>query len=306
MMSGYTSIREAFPDTALQSGGEARREERRRAKICKGPALAFLKGGGEGNDLQDPDRFQYKKTKVVEKMQNSEGFLAEQEDENIAWIPKTKSLCSQAEEQAIKSLVGQRVDDVIGQKSRNTLPKGLPGNTGLPGSKQTSTGSENPSYFGRSVTDDISSSTIVGKSNEEGFSDFDRSLKDTTGYQLGPGVAQQGADFLASFGAVGLNKSAGQPLLGPPSLNDAWKPLTPTGARSSFFELLPNTDITSVRPDGIFSKEEKEALLKKLDFLFARLEDLESKRNEYAHVEVSLFVLSGLFLIYGLEIVRRI
>ena len=52
-MSGYSEIDEAFPDTALQSGRIARKEERKRAKQCKGPALAFLKGQGEGTEWQE-------------------------------------------------------------------------------------------------------------------------------------------------------------------------------------------------------------------------------------------------------------
>ena len=55
-----------------------------------------------------------------------------------------------------------------------------------------------------------------------------------------------------------------------------------------------------------FSRDEKAALLNKLDTLFARLEELESKRNEYAHMEISMFILSGLFLMFGLETVRKI
>jgi hypothetical protein len=86
-----------------------------------------------------------------------------------------------------------------------------------------------------------------------------------------------------------------------PSLNDNWKPLSPGGAQTSFFDTYP----AAAQANTSFSKEEKETLLKKLDTLFARLEELETKRNEYAHAEVTLFILSGLFLMFGLETMRK-
>ena len=67
----------------------------------------------------------------------------------------------------------------------------------------------------------------------------------------------------------------------PPSVNDAWKPMTPSGVRTSFFSNeSPDSD------QGVFTMDEKRSLLGKLDTLFAKLEELESKRNEYAHAEV--------------------
>lgn len=298
-MSGC-SIDEAFPGsgTAEQSGKAARREERRRAKMCKGPALAFLKGNdGEGPTSQaladqDPDRQQYVKTKTPDALQRREesflgGQFSDQSSSNYKWVPKAKGPGVEAEEEAIKNLIGQQVDDVIGQAQRNTLPKNIEGTSQLPDPRKSTFGSKTASYFGRGIDD--------------GFADFSKSLNDNPGYEL---TKEAGADFLGSFGAVGLGKSAGVPTLATPSVNDAWKPLTPGGARSSFFELLPPPG-GQVR-ESVFSRQEKEDLLKKLDFLFAKIEDLESKRNEYAHVEIGLFITSGLFLIYGLDLARRL
>jgi hypothetical protein len=84
-------------------------------------------------------------------------------------------------------------------------------------------------------------------------------------------------------------------------VNDAWKPLTPTGTRTSFIEQLPAPGGEPVK--GV---EEREGLLRKIDTLFARLEDLESRDNANASIEVSLFILSGLFLMFGLETVRKL
>ena len=88
-------------------------------------------------------------------------------------------------------------------------------------------------------------------------------------------------------------------MLDTPSLNDAWKPLTPGGSDTSFFTHL------SKGHEYSFNTDDKNALLKKIDILFARLEELESKRNDHAHTEMTLFILSGLFLIFGLDTIRK-
>ena len=156
------------------------------------------------------------------------------------------------------NLPGDKVNDVIGERT--------------PKESSESFKNKVPSYFGKS----------------DDFADFNPSLTDNPGYQI------QGAGF-GSFDKKGLEKAAGQQLLPTPVLNDVWKPLTPSGAQTSFFDTK----------DDSFSKSEKAALLNKLDVLFARLDDLEHKKNDYAHTEISLFILSGLFLLFGLETVRK-
>ena len=163
--------------------------------------------------------------------------------------------------------------DVIGENSPQ-LQRPSPDFT------RTMYGDPVPSYFGKSV--------------EEKFADFSASPNDTAGYKI------DGSDFLGSFAAQGVAKASGKPMRAP-SVSDAWKPMTPSGARTSFFDVLPEPGVSG----DVFSLDEKQSLLKKLDTLFARLDDLESKRNEYAHAEVTLFILSGLFLMFGFETVRK-
>ena len=95
----------------------------------------------------------------------------------------------------------------------------------------------------------------------------------------------------------GLDKAGGGNVLPTPSLDSMWKTLSPQGNS--------NNPAHHNNEDNSFSREEKETLKKKLDFLFAKLEQLESNRNEYAHSEVTLFILSGLFLMFGLETMRK-
>ena len=253
------SLTEAFPDVTEKSGKIARKEERKKAKTCGGPALTFLKAADEDCD---PDRVAQRPEEPPKPMSKGsgkqEGFSAPACDDS-------------------SSLIGQHVKDVIGEKSRNTLPRA---NVANPDFSTTVTGDKVPSYFGKS---------------EDSFADFNPSLTDNPGYQI------QGAGF-GSFDKKGLEKAAGQQLLPTPALNDVWKPLTPSGAQTSFFDAQYTH---KSQGDDSFSKEEKQALLNKLDVLFARLDDLEHKKNDYAHTEISLFILSGLFLLFGLETVRK-
>jgi len=241
-MSGC-SLHDAFPDTTQQSGKTARKEERRKAQTCKGPALAFLKGA----EAPDPDRPAEKPYPPPEKLKASEEFT-----------------------------------DVIGQPTTHS-PAATSASAPVP-VKKDSYGNKISNYFGKSETD-------------EAFADYSKSIHDNPGYNLQP-------DFLASFGAVGLDKSAGKAVLDTPSLNDAWKPLTPSGSHTNYFTHITGADKGQIQ--NSFNTDDTNTLLKKIDILFARLEELESKRNDNAHTEMTLFILSGLFLIFGLDTIRKL
>jgi hypothetical protein len=264
------SLTEAFPDTTQESGRVARKEERKKAKACKGPALSFLQ------QEPDPDRQAERPPPAPEKMR-TDGFadfkpIVLKKDENY-----DKGL--------VKELIGERVDDVIGKKGR-VLPKATTASQ-LTDPTRTSYGEPVPSYF--------------GKGDEDGFADFNKALNDNRGYTV------DGSDFMKGFGGKGLDSATGG-ALPLPSLNDNWKPLSPSGVQSSFFNTYPSGEGNTQGRRGMdssFSKDEKETLLKKLDTLFARLEELETKRNEYAHAEVTLFILSGLFLVFSLDSMRK-
>jgi hypothetical protein len=244
------SLTEAFPDTTEQSGRIARKEERKKAKACKGPALSFLQ--------QDPDRHAERPPPAPEKMR-TDGFAnfdADLASENV---------------------------DVIGSKQR-VLPNATTASQ-LTDPTRTSYGEPVPSYF--------------GKGTEDGFADFNKALSDNRGYKV------DGSDFMKGFGGKGLDSATGG-ALPLPSLNDNWKPISPAGVQSSFFNTYPASSAQARNGvESSFSKDEKETLLKKLDTLFARLEELETKRNEYAHAEVTLFILSGLFLVFSLDSMRK-
>jgi hypothetical protein len=103
----FCSIDEAFPDTATSQGRVARKEERRRAEKCGGPALAFLKGI-ERDNSPDPDRQAEKPLPPPEAMNSKhrEGFNSEMNSVS-------------------KELKGKKVNDVIGQEKSSYFGNSL-------------------------------------------------------------------------------------------------------------------------------------------------------------------------------------
>jgi hypothetical protein len=148
--------------------------------------------------------------------------------------------------------------------------------TSTPG-KQTGIGAKKPSYFGASDDDDTT----------EGFATFTNIIGDNPAYMLSPTNTEVEVKSI-------LDKSTGG-LLPSPSLEDAWKPLAPAGAHTSFFKALPPPSVRPVEED----------ITKKIDDIFQRLEQLETERRQSTQTEVLLFVGSGLVLLLSLDILSR-
>jgi hypothetical protein len=245
--------------------------------------LAFLKATGDV-DL-DPDRQALVPLTPAEKLTRADEFAKQKLIQGFSsstsaepqYVGANDSYAGQIMGGDPAAVMGKQVNDVIGSAS-GRKPEAATSASQLPDITRSQDGTPVPSYF--------------GKSDMQGFADFSKSLTDNTGYQI------PGADFLGSFRQSGLDKASGEQNLPIPNINSVWKPITPSGTNTSFFD-------AGQRDDSIFSRDEKESLLSKLDTLFARLEDLESKKNEHSHVEVSIFILSGLFLLFGLETVRK-
>jgi hypothetical protein len=306
-MSGC-SLQEAFPDTAQQSGKRAKKEERSKARRCGGPALAFLKS----SEL-DADRQNLVALPPAEKLEGREGYtqskimegFAAQDAENKKYMPVKVTDVQRAERDLLNNLTERKVSDVIGSANNNTLPRAAESASQLPDFSRSQTGNPVPSYFGKGADD-------------EGFADFSASMTDNPGYEI------RGSDFMSAFGKSGFDKITGKDNLPIPALDMVWKPITPSGVNTAFF---PEARVVPSVPSGpsappapptpsfapppppsqqVFSNDEKTALLRKLDTLFARLEDLEAKRNEHSQTEIALFIASGLLLMFGFETVRKL
>ena len=144
------------------------------------------------------------------------------------------------------------------------------------------------SYFGKSETD-------------ESLSNFSPAVEDKTGYILNP-------VFPAKAPAP-----APAPDTLPPSANanDTWKPMSSglSGIQTAYFgPSTTSTPYTRVEEDKLSGDiDESMALLRRqIDTLFARLESMEHRRSEFSHSELGLFILTGLFIMFGLDTVRKI
>ena len=166
-----------------------------------------------------------------------------------------------------------------------------------------------PAYFGAGA-DDI----------EEAFSAYSGAPRDDINYRLQP-------DFTKSDMLKGAQKAASQPLPEPP-LTDSWKPLTPGANYTSYFNEIPapkkpakagpepepdwGTKAHGSSAKGPVAANEssqvnnhQDALLKRIDELMGRLEQLEQKSKEDSQAEILMFVGTGLFLLMSFELLAR-
>jgi hypothetical protein len=80
--------------------------------------------------------------------------------------------------------------------------------------------------------------------------------------------------------------------------------LTPGGANTAFFDKLPSPggEIPIGQVSGSYEKEE---LFRKLDSIYARLDDLEVRRGENAQTETLLFIMSGIFVLFSMDLLVK-
>ena len=147
------------------------------------------------------------------------------------------------------------------------------------------------SYFGKSETD-------------ESLSNFSPAVEDKTGYILNPVFPAK----------VPASASASASLDASANANDTWKPMTSgrSGIQTAYFGHSDASNAApSPRPHAETVKlsgdvDETMVLLRRqIDTLFARLESMEHRRSEFSHSELGLFIVTGLFIMFGLDTVRR-
>jgi hypothetical protein len=140
-----------------------------------------------------------------------------------------------------------------------------------------------PAFFGAGEDDDT-----------EGFASFTDVIGDDPGYKLTP-------DFTQTFSAKGAAKAGGLPTADV-NTNINWKPMTSGGAKTAFYSQVTTRPSAPV-PSPV--SEDNRDLLKKMDKIFARLDDLENRKSENAQTEVVLFVMSGLFILFTMDLLVR-
>lgn len=286
------SLDDAFPDIGKQGPSkEERRAARKKAKRCKGPANDYLTADErqpasvpEGTPATDPDRPAVKRLgEVSALMSYNDAFpeLSEVVRDSFRSRPSTNG----------------------GEEFR--MPT-------LPGANTTFTDPGLPGYFGKDVDD------------EEGFADYSASPADTAGYRLsGSGTAAA---------ETTISKAEGSPVLPIPSVADVWKPLTPAGANTAYFGKLPAPGgrvverVEPALPEGPkvvvspsvdkrvggasvkepeLSDVTRDQLMKRIQDLQKRLEELETKATRNSRSEILVFVGAGLFLLVSFDLAMR-
>ena len=259
----YCSLNDAFPSTEgvpspgcmandQQAAKQARKEERRKMKRCK----------GQGSD---PDRQQYGKLPDVPAMNPVTGLREH--------MPDT---APQGEMDSFSYL--QDSNDPFEPLIPIPTPSGPP-STAMLQSDASPSVPKKKGYFGQDP--------------EDHYADY---MPAQTDYRLEP-------DFLGTFEQMGVEKAAGKSLL-PPAANMYWKPTTRSGAQTAFIESLPpqkyHKPMEMNRGDPTVQE-----LMKRMDVLFARLDELNATTPEQMTSELLMFISSGIFVLFMMDLLVK-
>lgn len=106
------------------------------------------------------------------------------------------------------------------------------------------------------------------------------------------------ADFTKSFDQTGFGKATNSPLP-TPELRQRWKPLS-SGVDTAFVNTRKSSQFAGLDTSDI------DAMKSKLDSLMARLDDIENRHaNTNPQMEMLAFIMTGLFLMFGLDVAVR-
>ena len=206
---------------------------------------------------------------------------------------------------------GQAVDELLVKAPRSAYVerKAPPStvNTSLtetPGPARLNSSTQKPpAYFGAGLEDDLEGfqdSPLITSLTHERMANFTPMTNNKQEFMMG-------SDFTTFF----KDKAAGA-ALPVPSIVDSWKRMTPSGAQSSYIDALPPPGgeyvIGSQRRPADSSYEGNGDMMKKLDKIFARLDDLETMRSgasENNHMEIFMFILSGMFVMFAMDSLAR-
>lgn len=301
-MGDYCSLADAFPASLAAAPGcrgssaaiTQSKEERRRARKCKGPQAAYLSDPDRPSLATPLDDDQVMRGSGVVNPYNPETGLFENEPLGVDQIIGASA------GPAARLPNGQAVDELIVKApasayTERKAPPSPASNTKLmetPGPAQLySSQQKPPAYFGAGVEDDG-----LGATKAEGYADYVPSAAASKeDFMLSP-------DFSKTFGARGVNRAAGA-ALPVPSIVDVWKKITPAGAQSAFFDTLPPPGGEYIIGGG----QQQPDIRRKLDQIFARLDDLESDRSgsESNQMEIFLFILSGMMVMFSVDAFSR-
>jgi hypothetical protein len=296
---------EAFPTGPVGSPGcldrvspdESRRQEKKKARRCRGPQATYLNNGYNMVGSLDPDRPSTKRMEPVPALNTATGLREH--------APVTQQY---------------NYDTFVG--SMDSLPAIRANVEGVDKLQKESA----PSFFGASPEDTPAS--LVGKRTSgngitESFQSFVNVIGEDDSYMLKP-------DFTKSFETSGAQKAGGvgissgsspisketsyltptemlpNSILPVPNVDVFWKENGLAGGQSAFFSQLraPGGQPagTATTYDDDVAPVSRKEVLTKLDRIFARLDDMDATKSENAQTEILLFILTGLGVIFLMDV----
>lgn len=237
----------------------ARKEERRKARRCKGPAATYLE-----IDDRDPDRQHLNPLPDVPAMNPAVGMRehAPVTAPQGTTEPFTHETADQHKPNFDK--------DPMYNYMKAEMTKHL-----IPVKAPTSDTFTPKKYFGRDPDSDAYADYEPEATNETLYPDFRKTFDQS-------GVARAGAATLPD-----------------PSVNMYWKPLSTGGAQTSFVEHLPPASGKRVADPSM------EEVMKKIDRLFARLDDMNTSSPEQVTSELLMFISSGIFVLFAMDVLVK-
>lgn len=166
---------------------------------------------------------------------------------------------------AIKPAIGLR--EQVTQELEQFTPNDIPCIISKQNPSQTKhTGTT--SWFGASIDESI----------DESFADY---IPNSDNYRLQP-------DFLTSFEQTGVSKAGSLP-----NTSMFWKPVT-NGVQTAFTEPIEHSESIS-----------NNDIMKRLDKLWARLDDMNIASPEQITSEILMFISSGIFVLFMMDLLVK-
>jgi hypothetical protein len=279
--------------TDNRASTESRRQERKKARKCRGPVMTYhdseFSMTNNGLPPSDPDRPSMNKMEPIPTL-NSKTGLREHAPVEQDWGTTEPFVGeSSATEDELKAIL-QRV------QGQNTTVKA-------------------PSYFGASPTD-VAGSPLP-KKKKEGFTGAPYSdvIGSNQSYMLNSDFTKNGQQFMAQkSGAYGLLSPELQglesPKLPPPERALNWRNGDTPGGMSLFYDSLKNLSSSQqsqqeASPSPLSGQQSQE-LLRKMDAILARLDDKDYVNPESAQREVLLFIMTGLGVLFLMDVTCRV
>lgn len=280
-MSNYCTLDDAFQEIGGSpspgcntdySTKASRKEERRKARRAKGPAATYF-------DISsvDPDREQYTRAEEVPPMK--EAYSDNFTHRLISDVEQKHNDAEQNVPNFDKDPMNKYMSDQI--RSKYTV---MP----MPTDKLSQLFTAKKSFFGADPDTDS----------------YANYMPDQEDYKLQP-------DFMTAFEHAGVARAGSMARVPDPNKNMYWKPTSTSGAQSSFIEHLPPN-----RSDRMNHRSSKghnydhddyspQEIMKRMDKIFAKLDDMNQASPEQVTSELLMFISSGIFVVFMMDLLVR-